>query len=159
MVTSKELQPCATAEGGLCQTWVCLNGDSHFRRSLAPNRDNLTKQMASKNHLRQQEKNRIRSEFLRSKKKKKKGRKKPITYKEYLKSKKWFRKKQELFLLRGKKCERCPNVSRLQVHHKTYERLFNEKLSDLEILCSSCHKKEHGIGVKKQGSRRNPANH
>lgn len=44
------------------------------------------------------------------------------------------------------RCELCnyspfkPGV--LQVHHKTYENLFNEPLEDLILLCTYCHKKE-----------------
>lgn len=31
----------------------------------------------------------------------------------------------------------------LDVHHLTYERLWHERMSDLQVLCRSCHKKEH----------------
>lgn len=41
-------------------------------------------------------------------------------------------------------CWRCRDKSMLyQVHHQTYERLGKENFSDLELLCISCHKKEH----------------
>lgn len=55
--------------------------------------------------------------------------------------------------MRGCKCERCkkpkpPNV--LHIHHKTYERIFEEREADLEILCPRCHAIEHGkIKIKK----------
>lgn len=32
---------------------------------------------------------------------------------------------------------------RWHVHHKTYERLGEEKMDDLELLCSPCHNLEH----------------
>lgn len=70
-------------------------------------------------------------------------------YKEYLKSKAWANIKSELYNSRGKKCERCASKLFLQVHHKTYKNIFNEKPEDLEILCDACHKKEHGIVVRR----------
>ena len=79
-------------------------------------------------------------------------------YKNYLKSPKWKAIREKLFSIRGRKCERCENTTSLQVHHKTYKRLYNEKLSDLEILCLSCHELEHGrsfsIPVKTRNIKR-----
>ncbi len=65
-------------------------------------------------------------------------------YFDYLKSKEWLSVRIRLFKLRGRKCEDCGATKLLQVHHITYARLFNESLSDLKILCDSCHKLEHG---------------
>ena len=70
-------------------------------------------------------------------------------YLEYLKSDKWKSIRESLFKERGKKCERynpktCSN--KIEVHHKTYKNIFNEKLKDLEVLCINCHRKEHNIG-------------
>ena len=74
-------------------------------------------------------------------------------YKKYLQSKEWANLKLDLLRERGCFCENCgkpkpPNV--LHIHHKTYERIFNELATDLVILCPLCHKKEHGIGEKKK---------
>ncbi len=63
----------------------------------------------------------------------------------------WYVKKsfiwkaiREWALERAKyKCERCGATFPLQVHHKTYIRLGKEMPSDLEVLCESCHEKEH----------------
>lgn len=47
-------------------------------------------------------------------------------------------------------CEECgarPAVTRktaLSVHHVTYERLGEELLEDLKVICRPCHDKEHG---------------
>lgn len=78
--------------------------------------------------------------------------KEEVTHKEvyhkYLKSKQWREKKEVLFKVRGRKCERYKKgkcSKKIEVHHKTYENIFNEKLEDLEVLCSNCHKKEHNI--------------
>lgn len=67
-------------------------------------------------------------------------------YKDYLKSKEWSDIKVDLYLSRGKKCERCGSSKFLHVHHKHYRNIFKEEPQDLEILCSSCHRREHGIG-------------
>jgi uncharacterized protein YlaI len=65
------------------------------------------------------------------------------TYREYMLSKNWIRKKQEKFNQVGRKCEICGSVDEIHVHHKTYERLGNEKLKDLQVLCSKCHERIH----------------
>jgi 5-methylcytosine-specific restriction endonuclease McrA len=50
-------------------------------------------------------------------------------------------------------CEECreqPEVTRetaLHVHHRTYERLGEERLEDLSIICRPCHDKEHGRDI------------
>lgn len=64
-------------------------------------------------------------------------------YKTYLTSDTWKLKRKTVFAARGRKCERCPSTKVLQIHHKNYDSLYNERLEDLEILCLVCHKKEH----------------
>lgn len=44
--------------------------------------------------------------------------------------------------LRPRKCERCASTIRLQIHHKNRDWSDNA-ISNLEILCTSCHAKEH----------------
>lgn len=62
-----------------------------------------------------------------------------MTYEEYIKSDKW-RQKRELVLSRDhNKCQTCLSDECLEVHHKTYDRLFNESLEDLITLCHDCH--------------------
>lgn len=74
---------------------------------------------------------------------------KPLTreekYAAYLKSSKWRNKRKKLFAIRGKICEDCGSKRKIQVHHITYDRIFNERLSDLKVLCEKCHKDTHGI--------------
>jgi len=41
------------------------------------------------------------------------------------------------------RCEVCMGKENLQVHHRTYERLFRESLSDLTVLCDACHELYH----------------
>ncbi len=35
-------------------------------------------------------------------------------------------------------CERCNTAQATQIHHKTYDRIYNEHLSDLEAVCGPC---------------------
>lgn len=81
-----------------------------------------------------------------------------IRYEKYLLSDEWRELKLDLLMKRGCKCEKCkrsrqPNM--LQVHHKTYDRIFNEKESDLILLCGKCHMREHGLlNIKKEKQKK-----
>ena len=66
-----------------------------------------------------------------------------IDYHEYLLSDDWQDKKITMVWLR-KSCYNCGSKEKLQIHHLTYKRLGWEKIRDLRVLCSKCHKKEHG---------------
>jgi len=76
-----------------------------------------------------------------------------IKYEIYLSSPTWAKKKNIKMLEQNCTCEICgyyindePGIP-MDVHHKTYERLFDEELDDLQVLCRNCHEKIH------QGSR------
>ena len=59
---------------------------------------------------------------------------------------KWRAKRIALFNERGKKCERCDNINNLEIHHKQYakgKKVWEYPNTDLLILCSYCHSKEH----------------
>ncbi len=78
-------------------------------------------------------------------------------YQKYLKSPKWKAKRKTVLEERNYTCERCgdkPTLHLLHVHHKTYERIFNELLTDLELLCKPCHKKEHEKQSKPKKAKR-----
>ena len=63
--------------------------------------------------------------------------------KEYMSSVAW-QLKREMVLARDKhSCRSCTSLDRLEVHHITYQRLGNEKLSDLVTVCRDCHQKIH----------------
>ena len=78
-----------------------------------------------------------------------------MTYKQYLKTDKWKQKKQALIVrsMRNARkanrwgiCESCgytPWKPCLQVHHLTYEHLFDEPLEELLLVCPWCHQKMH----------------
>lgn len=88
------------------------------------------------------------------------------SYKQYLHSDEWESKRDAVIQrsrLRAKEgdsapfgvCERCsysPWRPCLQVHHKTYERIYNERLEDLILLCPKCHREVHNLEKKKKGA-------
>lgn len=77
-------------------------------------------------------------------------------YENYLKSPHWQELRKAKIKEQNFQCERCGEFGRrtpwqtiigLQVHHLTYERLWQEELSDLEVVCRPCHEDEHGLAV------------
>lgn len=64
-------------------------------------------------------------------------------YNDYLKSNHWKNKRKAFFKVNKRECEHCGKTEKLHVHHKTYARVGNEKLTDLMCLCEYCHNKEH----------------
>lgn len=60
-------------------------------------------------------------------------------YTEYMKSEAWNERRLARLQKAKYRCERCGERDKLDVHHKTYEHLGNEPLSDLIALCQSCH--------------------
>ena len=71
----------------------------------------------------------------------------PLTpYQFFLGSKEWGAIKDNLFSLRGRQCERCQSIHNICVHHLNYNKPWGqEEPEDLEILCETCHKGEHGL--------------
>jgi len=62
----------------------------------------------------------------------------------YLHSSAWNNKRSYVFRKKGRHCARCRRSKHsLQVHHLTYERVGNERLSDLQPLCYKCHQDAH----------------
>ena len=88
-----------------------------------------------------------------------------LEYREYLLSDHWAQFKARILNKRGPQCEQCGTAKGpIDVHHLTYERLGQELVTDVEVLCRNCHQKRHdkprvelnhareGTG----GTRRNP---
>ena len=57
------------------------------------------------------------------------------------------------FRFYGRKCMRCGSEDRLEVHHKDRDRSNNE-LSNLEVVCFSCHQQEHIEELKQEAEKR-----
>lgn len=69
-----------------------------------------------------------------------------IDYKCYLKTIVWDNTRKKKLKEAGYKCQLCSKTdAELHVHHNTYERIGNEDMNDLIVLCESCHKKFHNI--------------
>ena len=64
-------------------------------------------------------------------------------YGDYLKSHQWKDKAKQAKERAGNRCQLCNSPNKLQVHHRTYERIGLEDNSDLIVLCDSCHRKFH----------------
>jgi 5-methylcytosine-specific restriction endonuclease McrA len=73
----------------------------------------------------------------------------------YMKTAKLKKKRKAKLDQAGRRCERCGSVNgRMDVHHKTYDRLGNERLEDLVVLCVRCHEieDEHRAAEAKERS-------
>lgn len=66
-------------------------------------------------------------------------------YVDYLASEAWRIRRELALEAAGYACQLCPATRSLDVHHRTYERLFAERLADLTVLCRKCHAKFHDI--------------
>jgi len=66
-------------------------------------------------------------------------------YYEYLKSDKWKRKRDKVMLRDKNVCQACLTREATDVHHLTYERIYNEPLFDLVAICRPCHEKIHDL--------------
>lgn len=60
-------------------------------------------------------------------------------YRAYLASDKWRSLREQVLARDNHQCQTCLSTECLEVHHKTYERLGDEALSDLITLCHDCH--------------------
>lgn len=70
-----------------------------------------------------------------------------VTYKEYLLTAAWRKKRQEAFARCGNRCQLCGVplylYGRWHVHHNNYKNLGCEKPEDLIVLCKDCHGRFH----------------
>lgn len=66
-------------------------------------------------------------------------------YSRYLKSPEWRALRKRLYKDRDGRCEDCGKKLRgkYHAHHETYQRVGNEDLEDLVLLCDRCHQKRH----------------
>jgi hypothetical protein len=64
-------------------------------------------------------------------------------YHEYLLSEKWSNLRKKKIKEAGGRCQLCNKSGLLNIHHRTYDNVFNERLEDLIALCKKCHEKFH----------------
>lgn len=62
-----------------------------------------------------------------------------LPYASYLRTPHWQDLRYRALLAAEHRCQSCNRGSQLDVHHRTYERLGEERLADLTVLCRSCH--------------------
>jgi 5-methylcytosine-specific restriction endonuclease McrA len=71
-----------------------------------------------------------------------------VTYDEYLRTDWWQGIKQKIYKRYMGHCAKCFATKNLETHHLRYNDKdgslwFREKLSDLTLLCRTCHYREH----------------
>lgn len=72
----------------------------------------------------------------------------------------WRKLRARILKQRGRQCERCGKTwGEMHLHHKTYERLWQEADEDLEILCVGCHGDEHGRRAYQRQAQREDEQH
>jgi restriction endonuclease Mrr len=68
-----------------------------------------------------------------------------LPYPLYLRTPEWRRARAVALLAAGNCCSLdVTHTTELEVHHRTYERLGAELVSDLVVLCHPCHQLHHG---------------
>lgn len=68
-----------------------------------------------------------------------------MPYPAYLQTPEWEAKRLAALRRADNHCELCYAEQTLHVHHKTYARRGDERLSDLIVLCERCHARFHDI--------------
>lgn len=66
-----------------------------------------------------------------------------VPYEQYLKTGHWKARREKALRLAGRRCQECGSAERLEVHHLSYDRLFQERDGDLIVLCRRCHGRRH----------------
>lgn len=66
-----------------------------------------------------------------------------LPYPEYMQTAHWQRVRALALESAGAACELCAGKVRLEVHHRTYERLGFERPDDVIALCHECHRDHH----------------
>lgn len=77
------------------------------------------------------------------------------SYRDYLASEHWQKVKKAFYnsslckrFDQNAACDSCERImarNNLHLHHKTYERLGHERLTDFSLVCENCHSKIHKL--------------
>lgn len=70
------------------------------------------------------------------------------SYDEYIHSTDWKKKREYVIYLANFHCQICGKGKPLEVHHLHYDRLYREKITDLQALCKDCHPKADDIRIR-----------
>lgn len=68
---------------------------------------------------------------------------KTMPYADYLKSDHWQQTRLSALKRAKHKCQLCNSTGKLHVHHNNYNNRGCERVSDLIVLCETCHAKQH----------------
>lgn len=74
----------------------------------------------------------------------------------YLRSDHWRETRLAALERAEHRCQVCNRDGSLDVHHRTYERLGEERPADLTVLCRACHSLFHGEDAPRQQKVRKP---
>lgn len=77
-------------------------------------------------------------------------------YDAYLSSKKWAQKRQKVIERSGGLCEGCRERVAEDVHHISYDHIYDEFLFELVALCRQCHDRIHGKLSEAESNREPP---
>jgi len=69
-----------------------------------------------------------------------------VKRKAYMRTPQWLKLKQDVLDFQNQRCGHCKVIVDLgttDLHHMTYERLFNEEITDMKALCKKCHHNYH----------------
>lgn len=81
------------------------------------------------------------------------GAERKALYDRYLASAHWKEQRAAALERAENSCQVCCRSKRLQVHHRTYERVGAERPADLIVLCAQCHSLFHDKGSWGKPSR------
>jgi hypothetical protein len=74
-------------------------------------------------------------------------------YADYLKSSHWQSTRRKMYNSKlPKACYACGSKGPLDIHHRTYKRLGEERLTDLKFICRRCHDELHQMSKLKPSS-------
>lgn len=80
------------------------------------------------------------------------------SYTDYLQTKHWKAMREKVYEEYNGICGVCGEIvprALSNIHHRTYKRVGNEDMSDLILLCKSCHAKAHKRKDKLKDGKRN----
>lgn len=72
-------------------------------------------------------------------------------YQRYLHSWRWRIIRAVVLALNCRRCAMCDRLA-TEVHHRSYDRIGHERLTDLTPVCSECHRQFHNARRNKQSA-------
>lgn len=73
-------------------------------------------------------------------------------YNGYLETPEWARRRAKVFERAGRLCEACRDAPATEVHHLTYDHVFDEPLFDLAAVCHDCHETITRLDRERRGT-------